>query len=66
MHLAAVRGIHQEAHVNEFVVEALWRLLVDEANVSFDLDFDSVMGFDHLNSHYNRYFQKHCRLTVER
>jgi len=50
MHLAAIGSVHQKTHVYEFVVEALGRLLVDEANVCLDLDFDSIVGFDCLNS----------------
>ena len=65
MHLAAIGSVYQKAHVYEFVVEALGRLLVDEANVCLDLDFDPIVGFDCLNSIRTCTSKKYRRHTVD-
>jgi hypothetical protein len=51
MYLPTIGGLHQQANIYELVVEALWWLLVDEADICLDLNLHTIVGFDNLESY---------------
>jgi hypothetical protein len=48
MYLTTIRGVNQETHIDQLIVETLRWLFVDEANICLDLNSHSVVRCDHL------------------